>query len=101
MLDPKNMSYYTGCELKIKIPPDRRSDEDAIRKALLEKLSGIAIEFISSTDVRRPSVAEVFIPDNHPVASMKAQDFGSTEMKPVAGEALLSIASNVLDDFKV
>jgi hypothetical protein len=95
------MSYYTGCELKINIPPDRTSDEDAIRKALLEKLSGIGIEFISSTAVRRPSVAEVFVPDSHPMAGMKSQDFGSTEMKPVAGEALLGIASDVLDRFKV
>jgi hypothetical protein len=95
------MSYYTGCELKIKIPHDRTSDEDAIRKALLEKLPGVGIEFISSTDARRPTVGEAFVPDSHPMAGMKRQDFGSTEMKSVAGETLLGIASDVLDDFKV
>ena len=34
-------------------------------------------------------------------AVMKRQDFGSTEMKPVAGETLLGIASDVLNDFEV
>ncbi len=76
------MSYYTGCELKIKIPTDRAKDEDAIRNALLEKLPGVGIEFIFSPDVRRPSVAEAFVPHNHGMAGMKRQDFGSTEMKP-------------------
>ena len=97
--DSKLMSYYTGCELKIKIPTDRAKDEDAIRNALLEKLPGIGIEFISSPDVRRPSVAEAFVPHNHPMAGMRRQDFGSTEMKAVAGETLLGIASDVLKNF--
>jgi hypothetical protein len=95
------MSYYTGCQLNMKIPPDQTSDEDAIREALLEKLPGVGIEFISSADARRPAVAEAFVPESHPMAGMRRQDFGSTEMKPAAGETLLGIASNVLDDFKV
>jgi len=95
------MSYYTGCKLKINVPPDRTSDEDAIRKALLDKLPGVGVEFIPSADARRPTVAEAFVPDSHPMAGMKRQDFGSTEMKPVAGQTLLGIASDVLDAFKV
>src|SRR5260370_30292229 len=97
----KLMGYYTGCELKIKIPTDRAKDEDAIRNALLEKLPGVGIEFISSPDVLRPAVAEAFVPHNHPMAGMKRQDFGSTGMKPVGGETLLGIASGVLKDFRV
>jgi hypothetical protein len=94
------MSYYKGCEVKIKIPADRANDEDAIRKALLEKLPGVGIQFIQSAEERRPSVAEAFVPDSHPMAGMRRQDFGSNEMKPVAGETLLGIASGVLDDFE-
>src|SRR5947199_10625629 len=90
----KRMSYYTGCELKIKIPTDRAKDEDAIRNALLEKLPGIGIEFISSPDVRRPSVAQAFVPHNHPMAGMGRQDFGNLLLKAVAGEALLGIAGD-------
>jgi hypothetical protein len=93
------MSYYTGCELKIKIPADGSTDEDAIRKAVLEKLPGVSIEFIASPDARRASVAEAFVPDSHPMAGMRRQDFGRTEMKPVAAQTLLGIASDVLDDF--
>jgi len=93
------MSYYTGCELTIKIPPDRTSDEDAIRKALLEKLPGVDIEFISSSKTRQPAVAEAFVPDSHSMAGIKRQDFG-TETKSVAAETLLGIASDVLDEFR-
>ena len=99
--DSKLMSYYTGCELKIKIPADHAKHEDAIRKALLEKLPGVAIEFISTPEARRPSVAEAFVPDNHLMAGMKRQEFGSREMKPVAAQTLLGIASDVLVEFRV
>jgi hypothetical protein len=95
------MGYYTGCELKVKIAPDQASDQDAIRKALLEKLPGVDIQFISSPDARRPTIAEAFVPDRHPMAGMKRQDFGSTEMKPVAGETLLGMAEDVLDQLKI
>jgi len=79
------MSYYSGCQLKITIPPDRAADEDAIRAALNKKLPGVGIEFISTGNARRPTVAEAFVPDNHPMNGMRRQDFRSTEMKPVAG----------------
>ena len=72
-----------------------------IRKALLEKLPGVGLQFISSADVRQPCVTKAFVPDSHPMAGMRRQDYGSTQMKPVAGETLLCIASDVLDGFKV
>ena len=72
-----------------------------IRKALLEKLPGVDLQFISSADVRQPSVAKAFVPDSHPMAGMRRRDFGSTQMKPVAGETLLCMVSDVLDGFKV
>jgi hypothetical protein len=71
-----------------------------MRQAILEKLPGIDIQFISSPRGSRPIVAEAFVPNSHPMAGMARQDFGSTEMRPVAGETLLGIASNVLNDFK-
>ena len=95
------MNYYTGCELKIKIPSDHTLDEDAVCKALLAKLPGVSINFILSTDSRRPTVAEAFVPDNHPLAGARRQDFGSTEMQEVGAQTLLGIASGALDDFKV
>lgn len=94
------MSYYKDCRLKIQLPPDRASDKDAIRQALVNELPGVEIEFTSSPNADPPSVAEAFVPDNHALAGMKRQDFGATEMKPVAGETLFGIASKVLDDFE-
>jgi hypothetical protein len=91
------MSYYTGCQLKITLPPDRATDEEDIRQALTEKLPGVDIQFISSPGASRPTVAEALVPNSHPMAGMARQDFGSTEMKPVAGEVLLGIASEVLN----
>jgi hypothetical protein len=95
------VSYYSGCQLKITIPPDKAADEDAIRAALNKKLPGVGIEFISTANARRPTVAEAFVPDNHPMNGMRRQDFGSTEIKPVAGQTLLGIALEVLEDFNV
>jgi len=93
------MGYYTSCELK-KIPAVREADEDAIRQALLKTLPGVSVEFILSTDVRRPKVAEATVPENHPLAGTRRQDYGSSEMKPVGAQTLLGIASDVLDDFR-
>lgn len=75
------MSYFAGCRFKIELPSDRMPDEGALRRALLEKLPGIDIGFISDLDVRRPTVAEAFVPHGHPMAGMMRKDFGGTEMR--------------------
>jgi hypothetical protein len=92
------MSYYTGCELKITMPANRAADEPNIRKALLERLPGVSIEFISDPDAKRTYVSEAFVPHSHGMAAMRRQDFESTEMKPVGPETLAGIASDVLDN---
>jgi len=94
------MSYYRRCRLKIDVPPDRETDKVAIRQALVEKLPGVDMEFISSPDADQPSVAEAFVPEGHQLAGIQRQNFGSTQMKPVAGKTLFGMASNVLADFK-
>jgi|SRR5205809_5742358 len=94
------MDYYADCRLKIKLPPNRATDKDAIRQGLVETLPGVDVEFISSPEAHLPSVEEAFVPDSHALAGMRRQDFGSTEMKPVAGETLLGMAKQVLDDFE-
>jgi hypothetical protein len=91
------MSYYTGCQLKITLPPDRATDEETIRQGLIEKFPGIDIQFISSSGASRPTVAEAFVPKSYPMAGMGRQDSGNTEMKPVTGEVLLGIASEALN----
>jgi hypothetical protein len=96
----KTISYYTGCRLKIKLPLDQSADEDAIRQALIAKIPGIDVQCISSPDARCPAVDEAFVPNNHPLAGMQRQDFGSSEMKPVAGQTLFGMASSVLENFK-
>jgi hypothetical protein len=94
------VNYYTGCRLKIKLPPDRSADQDAIRQAVIAQLPGVDVAFISSPDARCAAVDEAFVPNNHPLAGMEGQDFGSTEMKPVGGQTLFGIASAVLQNFK-
>jgi hypothetical protein len=42
------MSYYAGCRLKIKLPSNRAADKHAIRQALVERIPGVDVEFIST-----------------------------------------------------
>ena len=95
------MEYYRGCWLTVEIPSDRKSDENAILKALAKELPGIYLRLVTSPDVRQPTAAEAFVPETHGMAGMTRQDVGSREEKPVGAQTILMIASDVLSNLKV
>jgi len=95
------MEYYRGCWLTVEIPSDRKSDENAMLKALAKELPGIYLRFVTSPNVRQPTAAEAFVPETHGMAGMKRQDFESREEKPVGAQTILMIASDVLSNLNV